>query len=76
MSFIKPSITSDEVAKAMLDGLTDRIRKELKERIVKSIEPDINAAVDAALESFKVAIKAHHDDCYMQDTIRVLVERR
>lgn len=69
-------LTSTEASEAMLDGLTERIRAELRKKIVERIEPDINAAIDAAMESFKIAIEAHRDHYHMQDTIRVLLERR
>lgn len=76
MAMIAPSIDSDTVSKAMLDGLISRIRDELRNRILESINPEIEAAIDAALKSFDVAIKGYHEPHELRNTIRVLIERR
>ena len=60
----------------MLDGLTSRIRDELRKRILESLEPDIQTAVDAGLASFKATIEGYRDPMHMRDTVRVLIERR
>jgi hypothetical protein len=59
----------------MLDGLTSRIRDALRQRILDRIEPDIQAAVDAGLASFKATIESYRDPMHMRDTVRVLIER-
>lgn len=76
MSTLRPAFTGEEAAKAMLDGLTSRIRTELKARILERIDPDVNAAVDAALDGFKTAIESYRDYAHMQDVVRVIIERR
>lgn len=60
----------------MLDGLTSRIRDELRKRILENLEPDIQTAVDAGLASFKATIESYRDHMHMRDTVRVLIERR
>jgi hypothetical protein len=69
-------ITSDEAAQAMIDGLTGRIRDELRKRIMERIEPDINSAIDAALDAMKVAIESRYRMELDQTLVKVLVERR
>jgi hypothetical protein len=76
MAIMAPPLTSDEVASAMIEGLTDRIRSELKKRITERIEPDIDAAVEAALASFKSTIETMTDGYHMQNVVRVLIDRR
>jgi hypothetical protein len=62
-------------SKAMLDGLTNMVRDNLRKRIVEKIQPDIDAAVEDALASFKAAIETYRDPLHMRDTVRVLIER-
>lgn len=76
MSIQKLNLSSDDVHAAMLRGLQDSIRSELRRRILESIEPDITSAIDAALDGFKASIESYRDPIKMQDTIRVLIERR
>ncbi len=76
MALTQPHFTSEMATKAMLDGLTDRIRSDLKARILEKIEPDINAAVEASIESLKLAIESHRDYTHMQDVIKFIVEKR
>lgn len=66
----------DQASKAMLDGLTSRIRDELRKRILERIEPDIEAAVEASLASFKTTIETWRDPMHMRDTVKVLIERK
>jgi len=68
--------SSEEASRAMLDGLTSRIRDELRKRIMERIEPDISAAVAAGLASFKATIEAYREPHNMRDTVRVLIERK
>lgn len=67
---------AEEASKAMLDGLTSRIRNELRKRILERIEPDIEAAVNAGLAAFKTTIETWREPHNMRDTIRVLIERK
>ncbi len=76
MAMTRPDFTGEEASRAMLDGLTSRIRDALRKRILESLEPDIQAAIDAGLSSFKAAIESYHEAHNMRDTIRVLIERR
>lgn len=69
------SITSDDASKAMLDGLTSMVRQRLRERILEVVEPEIEAAVDAALGQFKASIETYRDPLHMRDTVRVLIEK-
>lgn len=68
------TMTSEEISKAMLDGLTSRIRDELRKKILESIEPDLNAALDAAVASLKIAIQQHHDYAYNNQIINIVVD--
>lgn len=76
MAMIAPPITAEEASKAMLDGLTSHIRSALKDRIMARLQPDIDAAIDAGMETFKAAIQSYHEAHNMRDTIRVLIEKR
>lgn len=76
MASLTPAFTGEEAQKAMLDGLISRIRSELRERIIASIEPDIAAAIDAAIDGFKVGIESYREAHNMRDTIRILVDRK
>lgn len=69
-------LTSDTASKAMLEGLTNMIRKELRKRIMERIEPDIEEAVNASLAAFKTTIESYRDPEMMRDTVRVLIERK
>lgn len=70
------NFTSETASAAMLRGLTDAIRNELKRRVMEHIEADLNVALDAALENFKASLEAYRDHRHMRDTVRVLIERR
>lgn len=76
MAFNRPPLDSEEASKAMLDGLTSRIRQELRKRILESIEPDVEAAIDASLAAFKASIETWRDPMHMRDTVKVLIERK
>jgi len=76
MAMIAPTFTGEEASKAMLDGLTSHIRAALKDKIMERLQPDIDAAIDAGMETFKAAIQSYHEARNMRDTIRVLIERR
>lgn len=76
MGFRNLSFTGEEASQAMLDGLTSRIRDELRKLILERLEPDIQTAVDAGLASLKATIESYRDPMQMRDTVRVLIERR
>jgi len=67
---------SDTAAQVMLDGLTKRIREELRTRIMACIEPDIQSAINASLEAFEIAIKTYRTPEHLGDVIRVIIDRR
>lgn len=73
MGMFQPS--PDDIAQAMLDGITSRVRSELKRRIMESIEPDLNAALDAAIESLKVEIRTHYEVALNRQVVEILVRR-
>jgi hypothetical protein len=76
MGMFPPPFTGEEASKAMLDGLISRVREGLRQRILESIEPDITAAVDAGVESLKVAIQSYRDYAGARDVVHILIERR
>lgn len=76
MSLLPPQFTGEEASKAMLEGLTSRIRSELKARILERIEPDVNAALDAALEGLKAAIHSYRDHAQLRDVVKIIIERK
>ena len=69
-------IPSYEASNVMLDALTARIRAELRSRILKSIEPDVEAALDEALKAFKATIETYREPHNMRDMVHVLIERK
>lgn len=76
MAMIPQVFTSDKMSTAMLDGLLDCIRSELRERILERIEPDIKAAVDASIETFKINIQQYHELEYGRDMLKLMIERK
>lgn len=76
MALTPIQFTGEDASKAMLEGLTSRIREELRKRIVARLEPDIEEAVDAGLAAFKATIESYRDYGPMRDTVRVLIERK
>jgi hypothetical protein len=68
--------TTADASQAMLQGLLDRIRADLKVRILERIEPDIEAALDSAIAAFKVSINRKLDASDAIEVIKVLIERR
>jgi hypothetical protein len=67
-------LPESEVAKAMLRGLESHFREKIKERILAVIQPDIDAAVEEALQAFKTTIEAQSDPYRMQSVLRVVLE--
>lgn len=59
----------------MLDGLTSLIRANLREAIMERIEPDIRAAIDTAMDTFKVRIEASEDAVRGHPVVNVLIDR-
>ena len=66
-------MTADIAAQAMMDGLLNRIRIELRQRIMERIEPDIKDAIEAATAALKVHIEASRDDYHMQNVVKILI---
>lgn len=69
-------LTSDEVAKLMVEGFTDRIRQNIKDQILAKVMPDIDAAADVALAGFKVAVEQQESYVNMDSIIKVILEKR
>jgi hypothetical protein len=76
MSLLTQQFTGEEASKAMLEGLTSRIRSELKAIILARIEPDVDAAVEAGLEGLKAAIHSYREHSQMRDVVKVIIERK
>jgi hypothetical protein len=70
------NFTGEDASRAMLEGLTNRIRDELRVLILERLEPDIQTAVDAGLSAFKATIESYRDPMHMRDTVHVIIERR
>jgi len=69
-------LSSTVVQQAMLQGLTDLVRTNLKKIILERIEPDIEAAIDSSLETFKCSLSSMVDFRGMERFIKVIVERK
>jgi len=69
-------VTSDILEQAMIEGLLNRIRIELRASILKRIEPDIEQAIEAALKTFEVAIKKTHSEMDMSTLVKVIIEMK
>jgi hypothetical protein len=76
MATILPPLNSDEASRAMIDGLTGRIRDELRKKILERIEPDLESAIDAAMEAFKLTVATWREPINLRETIKVLIERK
>jgi hypothetical protein len=66
----------EELTNAMTDALIGSIRDALKARILERLEPDLNAAVDAGMETFKTTIAAWKDHASYDTIIKVILEDR
>ena len=51
------SLTHPETQQAMLQGIERSLREKLRERILKAIAPDIEAAIDDVIRDLKPAIE-------------------
>lgn len=67
------ALTSDDAQRAMLDGLMDRVRDGLRERIMVAIKPDIDAAVEAACKSLEVAVHSYMEPMHMRPVINFII---
>ena len=59
----------------LLDALADRIRQGMKEKVIKLLEPELNAVVEEAMGSLKTSIEKYYEH-YGRDTIHVIVENK
>lgn len=66
--------TSDGVTQAMLDGLYRMIRKNMRERILEAIQPEIDQAIEAACETFEASVHAMVSPSRMETVIKVIIE--
>ncbi len=70
-------LTPEELNKAAFNGMMALIREQIRESILKVIQPDIDAAVDAACEQFKVRITTFRDHAMFGDLkVHATVERK
>lgn len=60
---------------AMLQGLIDRLRANLRERLLAAIEPDLNKIIDEAIEDLKVTILSQRE-VFGDMMIKFLVEKK
>jgi hypothetical protein len=70
------TFTGEDASRAMLEGLTSRIREALRTRILERLEPDIEQAIEAGVASFKATVEGYKDFAHMRETVRVLIERK
>jgi hypothetical protein len=70
------SMLADDIAKVMADAMFERIRDNLRAQILEKIEPDIQASIDAVMETFKARVAVWKD--YAQDelVVKFLIEDR
>ena len=69
-------ITPEELDKAALEGMMNCIREQIKAKIMEIVQPDIDAAVDAACKQFEVKVMAYKDHAaFGQVTIRAEARR-
>lgn len=71
-----PRLTAAELAEAMRDAALDRIRVALHARIMEKIEPDIQASIDAMMETFELKAATWKSFADPSMTIKFLIEDR
>jgi len=62
------------LGQAMLDGLLSHIRDNLRSKIMERVQPDMDAAVEAAISELKVRILSHQDYMGAHPVISVLID--
>ena len=68
-------ITSDSIAQAMTNAFDKHIRDALRERILTIMEPDINAAIDAAIKTFETSVRAYRDSMMDSEVLNILIRK-
>lgn len=71
-----PVFIADTMLEAMRNGLMDHIRGELRKRIIETINPDIDAAIDAACVTFSSRIEANYDAATRGDLLKIIIEKK
>lgn len=70
-------VTPKDLDDAALKGMMSCIRDQVRAKIMEIVQPDIDAAVDAACEQFKVTVAAYKEHgMFREMTIRAIVERK
>ena len=76
MAKTSPLFTSLEMSNALTSSLDAHIRNKLRERILSFIEPDINSAIDAAIDTFRAEIQQYRDVTLPGDILKIIVEHK
>lgn len=66
-------MTGEDASQAMLAGLTELIRRNLRARILEAIEPAIQHAIEAACETFKANVESMMDPARGGGVVNVLI---
>jgi hypothetical protein len=75
MSMLK--LTPAQLDQAAMDGMISLIREQIRDAIMKVVQPDIDAAVDAACAQFKVRITTYKDHAmFGEPVVHAIVERK
>lgn len=64
-----------EMTGAMMEGMVNRIRENLREEILNGIEPQIQKAIDEAVAQFKVDFQAYMRPDTMKHTWELIITR-
>ena len=57
------------------EALQNQIRSNLKDKMMKFAEAEIDLIVDETLQQFKTRIETYRDREFMTDVVRVLVKK-
>lgn len=70
-------LSEANITMALIDDALGRsIRTNLKERLMKIAEDEINQIVETSLQDMKTHIEAYREAEFMRTTVKVLVEKR
>jgi len=68
--------TGADAEKAMLKGLVNTIRENLKEIIMEDMDQYVDKAIDGALETFNVNLRSMIDLGQQNLVVKLLVDRK
>ena len=57
--------TPGEISDSMVKGLIDLIRSRLKQRILESIDADLEASIDSAMDHFKLTVASYQSTLFV-----------